>query len=119
MSAIAGLLLILYGAASIYIGMRELMHPNLLTHTVAYSTAGIGAGLALVGLGHFVAPHKSFLLAVPMLLYFNVQSYIDVIFYFEKPQWPFHATLLVVSALTLFLSYKGYKAKAAAAVSTS
>ena len=111
LSNIAGILLILLGLAPAYFGIREIARPDQLTTVAAYSTAGIGIILLLVGLLHFRAPHKAFLFSVPVLLYFNVQMYFDSIFYFEKVLWPFQAGLLVVSILILVLSYRGYKAK--------
>ena len=110
-------MLIVYGAVAGYVGWLDLRLHHVLTPNASYATLGIGADLVAVGLGHFVAPHKSFLLAVPLLLYFHFQCYADAIMKFGNPEWPYQGCLLVVSAIILLLSYRGYKAKQAAATS--
>ena len=119
MSKVAGFLLLVLGAVTAYVGASEmyLTETKHLTHIAIYSTLGIGAALAVAGLAHFVAPHKAFLLSVPLLAYLQVQCAIDAVFFFEKPVWPAQLALLVASALILLLSYRGYKAKQAAAAS--
>ena len=109
MSAIAGLLLMFYGGASVYLGYGEIVSPRLLTPFAAYVTAAIGALLVLAGLVHFKAPHKAFLLTMPLLLYFHVQMYFNAIFYFARPLWPQQLSLLLISGLILGLSYYGYR----------
>lgn len=117
MSAIAGVLLIIYGAGAAYFGWMELQHQNLLSHVAAYSTLGIGGALILAGLAHFVAPHKAFLMSVPLLMYFHFQVYIDSthINADGNPGWRLQAPLIGISMVILWLSYRGYKAKQAAA----
>ena len=114
MSAIAGLFLMLYGAGAAYLGVMEIMHPDQLTKIAAYSTAGIGAALLVVGIGHFIAPHKSFLLAIPLLAYFHVQNCVNTVFYLEQPRWGAQIVFAFVSLLILYISYRGYKNKSAA-----
>jgi hypothetical protein len=121
MSALAGFLLILYGAAAAYVGYDELYvtHLQHLTKVAAFSTLGIGGVLAAVGLAHFVAPHKAFLMSIPMLLYFHVQCFIDASFFFAEPRYPFQLGLIVFSFLIVILSYRGYKAKQATATAAA
>ncbi|HSP07363.1 MAG TPA: hypothetical protein VLR94_09305 [Acidobacteriota bacterium] len=114
MSGIAGLLLIIYGALAGYVGWTDMQIHHLLTPTASYSTLGIGAALAVAGMGHFAAPHKSFLMAVPLLVYFHVQGYVDAMILYGDPKWLYQGCLIVVSAIILILSYRGYKAKQAA-----
>ena len=109
MSAIAGLLLMFYGGVSAYLGYSEITTPKLLTTFAAYVTAAIGVLLILAGLVHFMAPHKAFLLTMPLLLYFHMQMYFNAIFYFARPMWPHQLSLLLISALILGLSYYGYR----------
>lgn len=116
MSGIAGLLFIIYGAAAGYVGWMDLQVHHSLTPTASYATLGIGAALIVVGLGHFKAPHKSFLVAIPLLLYFHFQSYADASMKFGDPKWLYQGCLAVVSVIILVLSYMGYRAKQAAAV---
>lgn len=105
----------IYGAAAAYLGWTELQAPHLLTPTAAYSTLGIGAALIVAGLAHFKAPHKAFLLSILLLAYFHVQCYIDLTMMYPDPKWAYQAALVVGSAIILFLSYRGYKAKQAQA----
>ena len=107
--------MMIYGAAAAYLGWIELQAPHLLTVTAAYSTLGIGAALAAAGLGHFLAPHKAFLLSILLLAYFHVQVYIDVMLMYPEPKWTYQVALLAVSVMILFISYRGYKARQAAA----
>lgn len=112
MITLAATIIVLLGGASFGFGLSEIMHPNLLTTTAARSTAGIGLLLIIIALLHFRAPHKSFLLSIPLLAYFNVQMYFDCLFYFGKPLWHYQAILAVISILALILSYKGYRKSA-------
>lgn len=98
-----------YGGVTAYLGYTEITSPKLLTTFAAYITAGIGVSLILAGLLHFKAPHKAFLLTMPLLLYFHVQMYFNAIFYFARPLWPHQLSLLLVSGLILGLSYYGYR----------
>ena len=102
-----------YSAVAAYFGFNELTHPVHLTHIAALSTLGIGGALFAVGLAHFVAPHKAFLLSIPLLLYFHLQMFVDGAIFQELDQnmWKFQAAMIVVSGLILFLSYRGYKNK--------
>ena len=117
MSAIAGVLLIIYGAGAAYFGWMEYHQQNLLSHVAAISTLGIGGALILAGLAHFVAPHKAFLLSVPLLLYFHFQAYIDAMHINPdgNPMWQLQGAMIGISLVILMLSYRGYKAKQAAA----
>jgi hypothetical protein len=108
MSKVAGILMILLGLGAAFIGIREVLQPDQLTPLARFSTLGIGAALVLVGLAHFRAPHKAFLMSVPLLLYFHVQMYLDSLFYFNKPGWEYQAILGIVSILIVVLSYRGY-----------
>ena len=115
MSAVAGIILILLGGASLALGVNEILHPNQLPPFAAKTTAGIGLILIVIGLLHFRAPHKAFLLSIPVLIYFHFQMYSNSLFYFNDPHWMYQAALAVVSILVLILSYKGYTAARAKA----
>ena len=109
---VAATIIVLFGGASFGLGLSEILHPNLLTTTAARSTAGIGFLLIIIALLHFRAPHKSFLLSVPLLAYFNVQMYLDCLFYFGRPLWHYQAILAVLSILALICSHKAYRKSA-------
>ena len=96
-------------------GWTEIQHPHLLSNLAAYSTLGIGALLILTGLGHFIAPHKSFLLAIPLLVFFHVQCFVDATLISAENTLLFQCGLIVLSAVILWLSYRGYRSKQAAA----
>jgi hypothetical protein len=108
MLMVAATIIVLFGGAALGLGLSEILHPNLLTTTAARSTAGIGILLIIIALLHFRAPHKSFLLSVPLLAYFNVQMYLDCLFYFGRPLWPYQAIIAALSILALICSYKAY-----------
>jgi hypothetical protein len=115
MSKIAGILLLIYGGATAYLGFNEITHRSLLTPVASYWTTGIGVVLVLVGLAHFKAPHKAFLASVLLLLCFHVQMYFNALFFFARPMWPYQLSLLSVSLLILLFSHLGYSRKAKAA----
>lgn len=96
------------GIGAAFIGVREILQPDQLTPIARYSTLGIGGALILVGMAHFRAPHKAFLMSIPLLLYFHMQMYFDSLFYFNEPLWTYQAAMAVVSILILVLSYRGY-----------
>lgn len=106
---VAATIIVLLGGASLGIGLSEILHPNMLTTTAARSTAGIGFLLIIIALLHFRAPHKSFLLSIPLLAYFNVQMYLDGLFYFGQPLWIYQAILAVISIVALICSYRSYR----------
>lgn len=112
MLTLAATIIVLLGGLSFGLGLSEILHPNMLTTTAARSTTGIGFLLMIIALLHFRAPHKSFLLSIPLLAYFNVQMYFDSLFYFGKPLWQYQTILLVISILALLLSYKAYRKSA-------
>jgi hypothetical protein len=108
MSAVAGVILILMGGATLALGGNEILHPNQLTPFAARTTAILGFVMVLIGLLHFRAPHKAFLLSIPVLIYLHVQMYIDFLFLFNDPRWMYLAGLALLSIVVLLLSYKGY-----------
>jgi hypothetical protein len=108
----AATIIVLFGGGALGLGLSEILHPNMLTTTAARSTAGIGFLLIIIALLHFRAPHKSFLLSIPLIAYFNVQMYLDCLFYFGKPLWPYLAIVAVLSIIALICSYKAYKLSA-------
>jgi hypothetical protein len=108
----AATIIVLLGGTAFGLGLSEILHPNMLTTTAARSTAGIGFLLFIIALLHFRAPHKSFLLSIPLLAYFNVQMYLDCLFYFGEPMWIYQAILAVVSIIALICSYRAYKQSA-------
>jgi hypothetical protein len=109
MSRIAGIILIIYGAWTAYVGFKEVSHPAELTRFAAFATTALGAFLLLVGLGHFKAPHKAFLTSIPLLIAFHIQMYFNKLIYFDDPKWSYQVTLLAISIIALTLSYFGYK----------
>ena len=112
MLMVASTIIVLLGGGAFGLGLSEILHPNLLTTTAARSTAGIGFLLIIIALLHFRAPHKSFLLSVPLLAYFNVQMYLDFLFYFGRPLWLYQATIAALSIFALICSYKAYQKSA-------
>ena len=114
MSKLAGILLSLFGAATIFIGIREIAHLDQLTPYAAWTSVGLGFLMLIAGVGHFRAPHKSFILSIPVLLAFQLQVYCFALFYDVKKLPIFLTSFLVSSALILLLSYMGYKRMSAA-----
>jgi hypothetical protein len=108
MSAVAGILLILLGGASLALGGNEILNPNHFPPLAARTTAGLGLVLIVVGLLHFRAPHKAFLISIPVLLYFHIQMYFNCLYYFNDPRWGYQGGFALISILVLILSYKGY-----------
>ena len=111
MSAVAGLLLIVYGSVTGYLVRGELIRPIALTPFAAFITTVLAIFLILAGLAHFKAPHKAFLVSTLLLVYLHVQMYFNALFYFARPLWPQQISLLAISALILMLSYLGYSRK--------
>jgi hypothetical protein len=108
-SKVAGVFLILLGASSIMIGTTEIRHPDQLTAYAAWTSIGLGILLVLGGLGHFRAPHKAFLISLPLLLAFQLQVYCVALF-FEIRNIPlFLGAFVLASILILFLSYRGFQ----------
>jgi hypothetical protein len=110
MSAVAGIILILLGGATAALGVNEILHPDQLPPLASKTTAGLGIVLIVVGLLHFRAPHKAFLLSIAVLLYFHIQMYFNSLFYFNDPNWLYQAGLAAITIIVLILSYKGYTA---------
>jgi len=113
MLMVAAIIIVLLGGGGFGLGLSEILHPNMLTTTAARSTAGIGFLLMIIALLHFRAPHKSFLLSIPLLAYFNVQMYLDCLFYFGRPLWPYLAIVAVLSIVAMICSYRAYKISSA------
>lgn len=108
MSWIAGIILMIYGGWTTYVGGKEVFHPAELTRFGAFATTAFGLFLLLVGLGHFKAPHKAFLTSIPLLLAFHIQMYFNKLIYFDDPKWSYQVTLLAISLVAMTLSYLGY-----------
>jgi uncharacterized membrane protein HdeD (DUF308 family) len=109
MSKVAGILLILFGAATAFLGVKELATPsNLLTPYGAWSSIVLGSLMILAGFGHFRAPHKSFLVSVPILLAFQLHVYCIALFYDVKNLPLFLGAFVFASVLILIVSYLGY-----------
>jgi hypothetical protein len=112
MSGIAGILLILYGAITAYLGYSEKMsRVHLLTPFAIDVTIALGIVLILLGIAHFKAPHKAYLATIPALIYFHTQMYFNAIFYFARPMWPQQMSLVGISIGILGLSYLGFSAR--------
>ncbi len=109
MSKVAGLLLIILGAGIAYVGLTELLNPGQLTTYGAASSVVLGLLVVVAGLGHFKAPHKAFLLGVPVLVAFQLHAYCMALFFDVKNLPLFLGGFLVASALIILLSYNGYR----------
>ena len=109
MSKIAGILLILVGALTAFLGWKDITQPSPLTPYAAWSSIGLGTLMILVGIAHFRAPHKSFLISVPLLITFVIQVYCFGLFYDVKNLWVFVAGHAFAAAVILIFSYLGYK----------
>jgi hypothetical protein len=109
MSKLAGLCLVVLGGGLAYTGYQEVQAPTYLTSYAAYSSVILGGLLMLAGIGHFLAPHKSFLLSVPLLLVFQVHMYCVALFYDVKKIGVFLGGFLVASFLIMIISYLGYR----------
>lgn len=109
MSKIAGILLILLGGAMIFVGSREFNSPVHLTPYAAWSSMGLGVIMALTGFGHFRAPHKSFLISVPVLITFVLQTYSIGLFFNVQNLLLFVGGHILLAGMILFLSYSGYR----------
>jgi len=66
------------------------------------------------GAGHFRAPHKAFIISVPVLLTFQLHVYCMALFYNVQNLAMFLVAFVVASLLILFLSYLGYRRMQAA-----
>jgi hypothetical protein len=108
MSKLAGIILMIYGGWTAYVGFNEIAHPAELTRFAAFATTALGIFLLLVGLGHFKAPHKAFLTSIPLLIAFHIQMYFNKLIYFDDPKWSYQVCLLVISLIAMTLSYFGY-----------
>lgn len=108
MSRVAGIILIVYGIAAAYVGINEFLHPDQLTTFAMYGCIAVGVLLFLAGVAHFTAPHKAFLMSIPLVLYFQFQAYVVTQFYLEDARWVYQGGLFAVSLVVLFLSYLGY-----------
>src|SRR5262245_59613675 len=108
MSWIAGIILMIYGGWTAYVGFNEIAHPAELTRFAAFATTALGIFLLLVGLGHFKAPHKAFLTSIPLLIAFHIQMYFNKLIYFDDAKWSYQICLLAISVIAMTLSYFGY-----------
>jgi hypothetical protein len=115
MSRIAGILLILAGAMTILLGGREIGNYTRLTPYAAWSSIALGGLLLLVGLAHFRAPHKSFLLSIPILITWVLLIYSIGLFYDIGNLMLFVAGHAIAAVVILVLSYLGYRNRQALA----
>lgn len=109
MSKLAGTLLIVLGAATILLGVKELGKPIQLTPYAAWSSLGLGLIIGLAGAAHFRAPHKAFLISIPVLIAFVLHIYSVGLFYNIQKLTLFIAGHIAIAALILVLSYTGYR----------
>ena len=107
--------MILVGLATILLGVKEINKPDQLTSYAAWSSVGLGLIIALAGAAHFRAPHKAFLISIPVLITFVIHMYCVALFYnVQKLQlflWGHIAAVVVILAL----SYAGYRRRSAPA----
>ena len=112
MSKVAGIILVILGGYILYLGIGEIRHLEFLTRNVAYVTAATGAILVLIGLAHFRAPHKAFLLSIPFLILLQGLVFAVAHTFYDNKRWLYYQILVaVVSILTVWLSYRGYLQK--------
>jgi hypothetical protein len=109
MSKLAGILLIVLGVLTILVGINDLNQSKFLTPYAAWSSIALGLIIALAGFGHFRAPHKSFLLSVPVLITFIIQAYSLGLFYDVRNLSLFVAGHAIAALIILVISYMGYK----------
>ena len=109
MSKLAGTLLILVGLATILLGIKEISRPDQLTSYAAWSSLVLGAILALAGAAHFRAPHKAFLISIPVLITFVIHMYSVGLFYNVQKLQLFLWGHIAAALLILALSYAGYR----------
>lgn len=109
MSKIAGIFLLLLGAGSVYIGIREINHLDQLTPYAAWSSVVLGLLMMLAGAGHFRAPHKAFLFSIPVVLTFQLHVYCLALFYSVRNIPLLLGKFIAASLLILLLSYIGYR----------
>jgi purine-cytosine permease-like protein len=109
MSKLAGTLMILVGLATILLGVKEVNKPEHLTPYAAWSSVGLGAIIALAGAAHFRAPHKAFLLSIPILITFILHIYCVGLFFNVQKLQLFLLGHIAAVVLILGLSYAGYR----------
>ena len=97
------------GALTVLLGAKEVGHYSQLTPYASWSSIALGAIMVLAGLAHFRAPHKSFLVSVPILVTFIVHVYCIGLFYNVSNLGLFLAGHAVAALLILVLSYLGYR----------
>ena len=105
--------MILVGLATILLGAKEINQPDQLTSYAAWSSLGLGAMIALAGAAHFRAPHKAFLLSIPILITFVVHIYSVGLFYNIQKLQLFLWGHIAAVVLILGLSYAGYRRRSA------
>ena len=115
----AGIFLLLLGAVSVVIGIREINHLDQLTPYAAWSSVALGLLMMLAGAAHFRAPHKAFLVSIPIVLAFQLHVYCLALFYSVRSVPILLTKFVAASLLILFLSYIGYKKTQAAASAES
>jgi hypothetical protein len=115
MSKVAGILLLLLGAATVYVGVREIFHLDQLTPYAAWSSVVLGLLMMMSGAGHFRAPHKAFIISVPVLLTFQMHVYSLGLFYNIQNLRMLLVGFVAASLLILLLSFIGYRKMQAAA----
>ncbi len=106
--------MILLGVLTILVGVKEINPPSQLTRYAAWSSIGLGAFILFAGLGHFRAPHKSFLISIPILITFIIHVYCLGLFYNVKNLTLFLGGHILAVIMILVLSYLGYRKMRAA-----
>lgn len=101
--------MILVGLATILLGVKEITQPDQLTPYARWSCLGLGVIIALAGAAHFRAPHKAFLLSIPILITFVVHIYSIGLFYNVQKLQVFVWGHIAAVVLILLLSYAGYR----------
>ena len=109
MSKLAGILLLLLGAATVYVGLREIYHLDQLTPYAAWSSVVLGLLMMISGAGHFRAPHKAFLISIPILLTFQMHVYSLGLFYNIENMRMLQVAFVAASFLIWLLSFIGYR----------
>src|SRR5204862_525592 len=90
MSKFAGIILVMIGGFFLYFGIGEIRHLESLPRNSAYAIAVAGAILVLIGLLHFKAPHKAFLVSIPFLILLQFLVLLVGHYFMNHPRWLYY-----------------------------
>ena len=108
--------MIIAGALTILLGVKDMGHYTHLTPYAVWSSIALGVIMVLAGLAHFRAPHKAFLLSIPILITFVIHVWNVGLFYAVPNIGMYVGGHAIAAALILVISYMGYRRGHAAMV---